>query len=204
MPSDVRTGEGPDVEALHRALYREPTEPTEGREPAPAWLWALAAISLFLAGYYLGRHAGELDAETFPWRGERRPPEVLAAELAPVDGATVYASRCAACHQADARGVPGAFPPLVGSEWVTGSPETMARIVLRGITGPITVAGAQFAGTMPGWAGQLSDAEIAAVIAHERQLNGAPTEEVTADLVGRIRAETESHPGPYTAQELTP
>ncbi len=58
--------------------------------------------------------------------------------------------------------LPGVFPPLVGSEWVTGPPETLVRIILNGLQGPIEVAGQTYNGAMPAWAQQLSGQEIAA------------------------------------------
>jgi mono/diheme cytochrome c family protein len=93
----------------------------------------------------------------------------LAQEAAP-DGATIYATNCAACHQAEGTGLPGAFPPLAGSlpalVALDGGRELLTHIVVHGMQGPVTVNGADYNGLMPGWP-QLSDDEIAAVINHE-------------------------------------
>ncbi len=35
------------------------------------------------------------------------------------EGAAVYAANCASCHQADGRGLAGAFPPLAGNPKVS-------------------------------------------------------------------------------------
>ncbi|MCI0454943.1 MAG: cytochrome c, partial [Candidatus Dadabacteria bacterium] len=55
------------------------------------------------------------------------------------DGSVVYANICAACHQANGQGVPGAFPPLAGSEWLLKDAETPILIVLHGLQGAIEV-----------------------------------------------------------------
>jgi mono/diheme cytochrome c family protein len=49
-----------------------------------------------------------------------------------------------ACHQATGAGIPGAFPPLAGSEFVNGPADRMVAIILHGMRGPITVAGATY------------------------------------------------------------
>lgn len=48
----------PDVERMHRPLFREPRDPLEGGEPAPWWVWAAAVLVIFWGGWFLGRHGG--------------------------------------------------------------------------------------------------------------------------------------------------
>ena len=71
-------------------------------------------------------------------------------------GEKVYAANCVACHQANGKGVPGAFPALDGSKIVSGPKADNMNIVLNG------------KGGMPPWKGVLSDTEIAAVITYTR------------------------------------
>src|SRR5262245_9976885 len=78
-----------------------------------------------------------------------------------------YQTVCITCHQAEGQGVPGAFPPLAGSEWLTKDGETPIRIVLLGLSGPIEVKGVQFNQVMPPPAG-LSDEQIAEAISYAR------------------------------------
>jgi mono/diheme cytochrome c family protein len=194
-----------DVEALHRVAARGPgerelPEPTDGLEPTPWWLWVVSVVAIFVSGFYLGRHGGAFSAvpHTGFARGAARPGE--RPELArPQTGAELYASRCAACHRLDARGLQGQFPPLVGSEWVTGDPEITARIVLLGLQGPLEVAGGQYNGTMPSWT-SLTDAEIAAILTHVRGLSGASP--VDAALVSRVRTATRGEPSPLPTSSL--
>ena len=72
-------------------------------------------------------------------------------------GEKVYATTCAACHQASGKGMPPAFPPLAGGKLATGSKAGHIDIVLKGKPG---TAMASFA--------TLSDADLAAVITYER------------------------------------
>ncbi len=71
-------------------------------------------------------------------------------------GESVYAANCVACHQANGKGVPGAFAALDGSPVVNGPKAAQVEILLNGIRG------------MPAWKATLSDTEIAAVITYTR------------------------------------
>lgn len=98
------------------------------------------------------------------------PPAADAAEsgtagaVADVEGETVYAAHCAACHQAGGQGIPGAFPPLANHvhDLYAAERGLLLDVVLHGLQGQITVDGMIYNGMMPAWT-QLSDAEIAAV-----------------------------------------
>ncbi len=83
------------------------------------------------------------------------------------NGEKVYAQVCQACHGQDGKGVPGAFPPLAGSGSFYGDPKNHASIIVKGLSGPITVQGTAFNGVMPPQ-GSLSDYEIASVATYER------------------------------------
>jgi cytochrome c oxidase subunit 2 len=78
------------------------------------------------------------------------------ADLA-AKGQQVFMANCAACHQANGKGVPGAFPALDGSPVVLGPPDAQIAIVLNGK--PNTA--------MASWK-QLSNTDIAAVITYTR------------------------------------
>lgn len=116
-------------------------------------------------------------------------------------GAEKYAV-CQTCHQADGNGVAGAFPPLAGSEWVTGDPAIPIRIVLHGLQGEITVKGTKYNAMMMPWKDALSDAEIAAVLTYERSTWGNKAAPVTAAQVAAVRAATASRTTQWTVAEL--
>lgn len=101
-------------------------------------------------------------------------------------GATVYNNRCVACHGLDAQGVPGAFPPLAGSEWVTGDPSIPVRIILHGLQGPVSVRGETYDSIMPPVV-DLSEQDIADVVTYIRQSFGNDAEAVTLDQVKTFR-----------------
>jgi cytochrome c oxidase subunit 2 len=80
-------------------------------------------------------------------------------------GEEVYGANCAACHMADGKGT-GPFPPLDGGAVVNGPAAEHVKQVLVGKN------------LMPAFAGQLSDADIAAVITYERNSWGNATGDV--------------------------
>lgn len=161
---------------------REGADPSEGRG-APPLLFLLFFSSLFAWGVsYLWFEGGH----DLAFAGDQRSPPTVAAAAGPIDGAQAFTTHCAACHQATGVGVPGAFPPLAGSRWVTGDPQTPIRVVLRGLAGPIEVQGQTYQGAMPGLA-RLSDAEIAAIVTHARASWGNAASAVTADDVAAVR-----------------
>ncbi|MES2438612.1 MAG: PVC-type heme-binding CxxCH protein [Verrucomicrobiota bacterium] len=116
-------------------------------------------------------------------------------------GLAVYSLTCIACHGPDGKGVPGAFPPLDNSTYVTGDPSIPARVVILGLQGPIEVAGQKFESIMPPHT-DLKDDQIADVLTYVRQnwSNDAPA--VTADMVKQTRAKWGNHGKPLTAAEL--
>jgi len=132
----------------------------------------------------------------------RSPYPTMAAASGPTDpGEATYQTVCAACHQANGQGLPGAFPPLAESEWVTGDPETFVRIVLAGLTGPITVKGQPFNAMMPPPPG-LDDEKIAAVVTFVRSRFNNKASAVDKAKVAEVRASLAGRATPWTAAEL--
>jgi cytochrome c oxidase cbb3-type subunit 2 len=104
-----------------------------------------------------------------------------------LDGATLYQSNCAVCHQPSGEGLPGAFPSLKGSSIVTNeNPETLIRIIIEGYD-----ARPEFA-TMPALGGQLTDDEIAAIVNFERSHWGNSAPAVETEVVKTIRSSTQN------------
>ena len=104
---------------------------------------------------------------------------------------------CMTCHQPGGKGLPGIYPPIIGS-----IPDKMIKIVLHGLIGPITVNG-QIYGDKPNSVpmppmGGLSDQQIPDVLTFLRK--GAPA--VTAEKVKSVRNETNNRAKPWTAAEL--
>ncbi|MGQ0443435.1 MAG: cytochrome c oxidase subunit II [Methylophilaceae bacterium] len=75
-------------------------------------------------------------------------------------GKVVYEKNCAVCHQVTGAGLPPAFPALTGGPITTGPIEGHLDIILNGKN------------VMPAWKAIMNDADIAAVIAYERNALG--------------------------------
>ena len=114
---------------------------------------------------------------------------IIVATIIPTFGsAELYQSKCFACHQANGAGIPNVFPPLAGSEWVTGPSENLIRIQLRGLTGEITVKGKKYNSVMPPNA-MMTDDDIASVLTYVRSNFGNKADAVTPDQVKALRGE---------------
>jgi mono/diheme cytochrome c family protein len=117
-------------------------------------------------------------------------------------GARVFAERCSSCHQTSGKGLPGIYPPLVGSEWAQGDPSRPIRIVLNGFQGKIQRGGKDYNGVMAPWKDVLSDEDIAEVLTHVRSAWGNNAPAVEPALVKDIRAKTIGKAGSYAEDEL--
>ena len=101
-------------------------------------------------------------------------------------GKKVYDSTCLACHMANGTGVPGMYPPLAETEWVTGDKERLIQITIQGLSGKIEVNGVVYNNIMPPNA-HLSDRQIADVLTYIRQSFGNNASEVTIEEVKKVR-----------------
>jgi mono/diheme cytochrome c family protein len=144
--------------------------------------------------------------------GDSRTHATAATGSAPADGGAldttallekgkqIYTTTCQACHQATGEGLPGAFPPLAGSEWVTGPSKRTVAIVLHGVSGEITVKGDKFNSVMPTFKDQFKSEEIAAVVSYVRQTYGKTSDVVTPELVDQVRNETKAQAAPWAGE----
>jgi mono/diheme cytochrome c family protein len=198
-------GSADSVTAIHEPIMRELEEPRDGFEPTPTW-WLFMLMGLLLwGGWYLGNYSGTFQPDVYDERpGATAASAASAAPAAPLDlvalGRRLYGA-CAACHQADGRGVPGAYPPLAGSEWVVGRAETTVRILLHGVQGPLEVRGTAFNQVMPAWK-HLKDEQIAALTSHIRSSFGNAAGPVAPELVTTVRRATSGRTQPWSQAEL--
>jgi mono/diheme cytochrome c family protein len=84
-------------------------------------------------------------------------------------------------------------------------PNRIGRIVLDGLTGPVTIKGQLFnaGATMTPWRATYNDEQIAAVLSYVRQQWGNNAPPIKPEQIKAIRAETASHAGrSWTADEL--
>jgi mono/diheme cytochrome c family protein/glucose/arabinose dehydrogenase len=145
----------------------------------------------------------------FTWPGATMPDRLTqnASPLKPEEKARVkmgqelYASACVACHQPHGGGVPGIAPPLAGSEWVSGPPERLARVLLHGLYGPIKVDGQTWNLSMPSF-GVYDDEQIASLLSYVRRAWGNAAPPVNPALVAKVRGVASERTLPWRAEEL--
>jgi mono/diheme cytochrome c family protein len=156
----------------------------------------IAILIIWGVGYYAMQIGKPMLA------GDSRTAPEPVAETPSLDGGALFTSHCSACHQASGAGIPGAFPPLAGSEWVAAEPSLSIAIVHDGLQGEISVLDNTYNGVMPPFGAQLSAPEIAAVLTFIRQEWGNSASAVSA---AQVEQHAEQHPerGPWTAPELT-
>jgi mono/diheme cytochrome c family protein len=122
-------------------------------------------------------------------------------------GKMVYMQTCMACHQLTGLGIPGAFPPLAKTEWVTGDTRRLTAIVLKGISGVMTVDGKIYATGMPQpdttFPQLKDDKNVADVLNYVRtNFGNAATEAITPAFVADVRKEFADRTTQWTEAEL--
>jgi mono/diheme cytochrome c family protein len=117
-------------------------------------------------------------------------PEPEVAPPPPADmmaGKAIYAHACIACHEADGSGAPRIYPPLpANANLQSADPASTLRIILDGAQ-TVTTPRAPNTGSMPAYAKQLSDKEIADVTNYIRNSWGNAAPPVTPAQVRKAR-----------------
>ncbi len=204
--TDIESRSAPDVLALHEQIIREMDEPSDGLTPTPVWFLMACFALIGWGGYYIASNSGGFRADMYNEKpaalyekaggaGEAEKSVDLMAV-----GKRAF-NNCTQCHQATGAGIPGAFPPLDGSDRVVGPPHVLAAILIHGLHGPISVKGKPFNGDMPAW-GALSDEELAGVMTYIRGSWGNKETEVSPAFVKAVRTETASQTSPWTDEGL--
>jgi len=118
------------------------------------------------------------------------------------DGAQIFDTSCAFCHQAGGVGVPGQFPRLAGRVGeIASKPEGkkfLPQILLNGMSGRVSVDGEQILGIMPGF-DSMSDDDMAALLTYLTALDHAPVA-YSAEDIKAARAQPRQAPGDVAAQ----
>ena len=97
-------------------------------------------------------------------------------------GKALYVKTCAACHQADGKGVPDAYPALAGNALVQGDPKAFAGVPLTG------------RGGMPNFSKRLDDAALAQILNYVRHAWGNQGSAIGAADVAALRAALHAEP----------
>jgi mono/diheme cytochrome c family protein len=216
-PDRIDYHESPDITEVHAPTKREFSEPAANVTPIPMWLTGVCAAVMVWAGSYFGVFHGGLSGNVFneyesspavlfslpasskgPGAGGPAATQTLAEQ-----GKAIYGN-CMPCHQGTGTGVAGQFPPLAGSEWVNGSEKRLVAILLKGLTGPITVHGAKntYSGNMVGWETALTDKKIAAVASYIRSQWGNQAAEISEAKVTAAKKEFAGQKAQWTEADL--
>lgn len=152
--------------------------------------------------------SADINAKTQPARDLNL---LTSEEQAQADrGASMYAHYCASCHGNNGEGIQAMAPPLNRSSWVLQDQQTLIRIVLDGMTGPVSVDGVNYAppAVMPIMPGlrqnpDLADAQLADLLTHVRHAWDNRATAVDAETVEAVRQATAQRNGnPWTVEEL--
>jgi mono/diheme cytochrome c family protein len=122
-------------------------------------------------------------------------------------GKAVYMLTCVACHQPTGMGVPGAFPPLSGTEYAQGDVRRMVAMTIKGVNPPLKVKDMTYVVPMPPLPTQFpmlnDDGKLADVINYVRNSFGNKDDKgVTPEEVGAIRKEFASRTAPWVEADL--
>ena len=130
--------------------------------------------------------------------------EVLPKKVGEIDGAALFKTNCAACHQLNGQGLPGVFPPLANSPYVVSdNKERMASIMLYGLMGPVNVLGTTYNSMMNavGMTSNATDEELSAIAGYVRSAWGNKADGIGAEVFEAMRKKYGSR-GPFSIQEL--
>lgn len=189
------------MQEVHAQLMREKEEPEEGFSPVPIFLMFLFATLCFWGGVYLVHYSAN-----FRWDAYSPYFDPNADKPVPVEitlfarGEKIFRNNCAVCHQGTGVGVPGVYPPIAGSDWVTEHPQVLARVLINGLNGPIEVMGGKYNGNMPAFGPtglNLSDKDLAGVMTYIRQEWGNSAPDMTVAMVESYKALYASRSSPW-------
>ncbi|MEE9926416.1 MAG: c-type cytochrome [Brucella anthropi] len=163
-----------------------PDENFEPYEPLRRIPWPLIAFASAL-GLWGAATLLDTRQDIAEERVERTVANNLETGLRSEPGFTLFVARCSTCHQPDGMGVRGAIPPLAESPFVAHGPELIAKILLRGIDGPIRVNDHIFDGHMPSFASVLTDSEIGELAGYVARRFGESSQSLSARDVASLR-----------------
>ncbi|PIE03088.1 MAG: cytochrome C [Acidobacteria bacterium] len=103
-------------------------------------------------------------------------------------GKKIYMAYCFTCHQPTGLGIPGAFPPLAKSDYLTKNDKaTVIKSVVLGLQGEIVVNGAKYNSVMTPLPPNYSSADAAAVLTYVYNSWGNPGGVVTEAEVEAVK-----------------
>lgn len=196
----------------HSTTAREKRVRENGMEPISLWVILAAVAIAMIGGSLIGMGPGVFSMGQLVRDGYTTAPPLDggAVEIPPMEakvamlkrGAQVY-NKCIGCHQGNGQGDGANYPPLAGSEWVTGDTQQLAMIILHGLKGNISVSGKMWTGKqMPAQGAGMAATDLAAVMSYIRNSWGN-----NADIVSPAQAQaaldlSRDASGQVTVEEL--
>ena len=124
-------------------------------------------------------------------------------------GRELYQQNCAACHQPEGQGLPGAFPPLAKSDFIAANPASVLEVTVKGRQGKMIVNGVEYNNVMPAMS-YLSDKDLSRIVTFVLNSWGNPGGTVSFQQVKDFRkgagleakqAAGQRHPGAGEAEQ---
>ncbi len=121
-------------------------------------------------------------------------------------GFELYSVQCAACHGLDGKGKAKLSPPLVDSEYISGSTDRLILLILNGVKGPITVNNKRYNlnAVMPGIKNNpaISDKDITDLVIFLRNSFSFSNPWIREEDVAKWREQTRDKTDMFTEEEL--
>lgn len=113
----------------------------------------ITVFSIFAIALLTSCGGGGTETAKAPEKQEPKKEEVKKAEPSALEaqlqlGEKIYKEKCIVCHQADAKGLPNAFPPLANSDYLQADLKRGVAQTLNGSNHEITVNGAKYSAPM--------------------------------------------------------
>ncbi len=121
-------------------------------------------------------------------------------------GFKLFRNTCAVCHGVDGDGIDGLAPPLKNSEYVKGSNETLALVILHGLSGPIHVNGKLYDTNivMPGLVNnpEFTDKDLQDIISYLNNAFTNKSENISIEKIKRLRDKKPASGSTFSEKEL--
>jgi nitrite reductase (NO-forming) len=139
------------------------------------------------AGFAASKREAELVAQKEKAIAANPQIASLSKEIQVERGNKVFLTSCFACHMQNGEGLPNVFPPLAGSDFLKADKDRAVKIVLKGLSGPVTVNGKTYNNLMPPQ--EFTDDQVADVLTYVMNTWGNDFGAVSSADVKRVRNE---------------
>ncbi len=153
------------------------------------------ALEIKLNTYKPDKPLKKILGETIENKQNNEMNSIFVEFSVPIDersnGLILFRNTCATCHGSDGGGLENIAPPLKGSQYVEGSTDRLAMIILNGLEGPVHINGKlyHFNGSMPNFGNNFTDKEIADIIEYlHNSFVAGQTDAVSHERIKNLRS----------------